>query len=56
MRIMPRGVNTFLMNNRLLWLGILIVLAVTIVTVANCRKLPDPWEPQVETKEAPPSR
>ena len=39
------------MNNRLLRIGILIVLAVTLVTVANCRKVPDPWEPQA--KQAP---
>jgi hypothetical protein len=34
------------MNNRFIWLGILIVLAVTLVSVANCRKPPDPWEPK----------
>jgi hypothetical protein len=36
------------MSNRMVWVGILIVLAVTLVTVANCRNVPDPWVPQVE--------
>jgi hypothetical protein len=37
------------MNSRLLWVGILIMLAVTLVSVANCRKPPDPWEPKTES-------
>ena len=40
------------MNNRHIWIGIVIVLALTLVTVANCRKLPDPWEPQAEVTPA----
>ena len=37
------------MSNRLVWIGILVVLALTIVTVANCRRLPEPWYPQAGT-------
>jgi hypothetical protein len=43
------------MNNRLVWIGILIVLFVTIATIANCRKFPDPWVPQVEGDGPPPT-
>jgi hypothetical protein len=44
------------MSNRLVWIGILIVLAVTIATVVNCRKLPDPWVPQVQSTDTGSSR
>jgi hypothetical protein len=41
------------MNHKLIWIGILIVLAVTIVTVANCRQVPDPWVPQADPAPLP---
>jgi hypothetical protein len=44
------------MSNRMIWVGILIVVAVTLVTVANCRNVPDPWVPQAggDAATAPP--
>jgi len=53
MRVRVSRLKTSSMNNRLIWIGILVVLAVTIATIANCRKMPDPWVPQVEGSERP---
>jgi hypothetical protein len=44
------------MNHRLLWIGILVVLALTLVSVANCRQVPDPWEPKAGSSEPQPAR
>jgi hypothetical protein len=35
------------MDRKLVWIAIFVVLALTAVTVVNCRRLPDPWEPTV---------
>ena len=55
MRMWSSWAETSHMNNRLVWIGILIVLVVTIATIANCRKFPDPWVPQVEGDGPPPT-
>ena len=37
----------------MIWVCSLIILGVTIMTVANCRKVPDPWVPQVDGNATP---
>jgi hypothetical protein len=36
------------MDRKFVWIAIFVVLALTAVTVVNCRRLPDPWEPTVQ--------
>ncbi|MEO8063526.1 MAG: hypothetical protein ABI821_12360 [Pseudomonadota bacterium] len=33
------------MDRRIGWIAIVVVLALTVVTAANCRQIPHPWEP-----------
>jgi len=59
MRVRAPPVEDPDMNNKLVWLGILVVLALTIVSVANCRRLPEPWDPRTgihETESSPSTR